>query len=138
MFTCLHNPQRFTYFLVANDAATLEVGSNQDSGQLLQTDRSFIPSTLPPLESPASVLNPTITAGNNHDDTKVEVGVDHDMNLDFHMFTLKPEEFSSSMIQTSSTSTADPADEVCTDLDQLWNFDATPPEDFLFFEYFRN
>ncbi|GJV13469.1 RNA-directed DNA polymerase, eukaryota, partial [Tanacetum coccineum] len=59
----------------------------------------------------------TITATTkNHDDVLEELSVEQDMNLEFQMFTMKPEESysSGSMLQQSSTSVVveDPAEEI--------------------------
>ncbi|KAI3743837.1 hypothetical protein L1987_56904 [Smallanthus sonchifolius] len=58
----------------------------------------------------------------------------HGLNMDFQMFTLKPEEFSQSMVQLSDLSASSGptlVEEVGTDLDGLWNFDATTLDDFV-------
>nr|XP_043626744.1 ethylene-responsive transcription factor 13-like [Erigeron canadensis] len=100
----------------------VEVHGNSDQeSECFQTD--FIPSSsLPQLhqESPSTT--------NNRDNT----------NWDFERFTSKPDESSLiRMVQPSvvAPSFAEcPAEEVDTDLDLLWNFDATTPDEFLFLE----
>lgn len=126
----------YTTTVRTNDAATMEVGSSQDAGQLFQTDKWFIPPLIQPPESPITVLtttdNTTNTTTSTTDGnlTRLEMGVDHDTHLDFQMFSLKPEEHSPSMVQPSATSDEASQEEVGTDLDLLWNFDATTPDDF--------
>ncbi|KAI3764603.1 hypothetical protein L2E82_14614 [Cichorium intybus] len=132
----------YTTTIRTNDTATVEVGSSQDAEQLSNTDRWFIPPTIPPLESPITVpttstTTPTITTNNHRNLTRVEVGVDHETHLGFQTYTLKTEEHSPSMVQLSATSAAASAEEMGTDLDLLWDFDATTPDDFRFLEYFR-
>lgn len=91
-------------------------------------------SSVPVLESTRTATVTTKTTTKNCDDATIE----HDMNLDFQMCRMKPEEsYSGSMLQQSSTSVEDPAEEVGTDLDLLWNYDATIPDDFSFLEFFR-
>ncbi|PWA73113.1 DNA-binding domain-containing protein [Artemisia annua] len=130
----------YTTARLSNDDVTMEDGSSQDSMQHFQSDIWFhynnvlASSSVPVLESPRTATVTTKTATKNCDDATIE----HDMNLDFQMCRMKPEEsYSGSMLQQSSTSVEDPAEEVGTDLDLLWNYDATIPDDFSFLEFFR-
>nr|GEX53349.1 ethylene-responsive transcription factor 13-like [Tanacetum cinerariifolium] len=133
-----------------SDDVTMEDGSSQDPTQHFQSDIWFhynksanvlTSSSSPLLESPRNGAADTIITTKNHDDALQELSVEQDMNLEFQMFTMKPEEshLSGSMLQQSSTSVVveDPAEEVGTDLDLLWNYDATIPDDFSFLEFFR-
>ncbi|KAL4585919.1 hypothetical protein LXL04_010546 [Taraxacum kok-saghyz] len=124
--------------------ATVEVGSSQDTPRVFQTD-----TWLRPLESPITVpatataesttTTAAATTNNNRNVSRVEVGVDdyHDAHFDFQMFTLQPEEDSQNMVQPLVTSAVASAEEVGTDLELLWHFDAAALDDFRFLEYFR-
>ncbi|KAL8227961.1 hypothetical protein R6Q57_015545 [Mikania cordata] len=90
----------------STNTVCIDDGVTRDGSTVLTTesDKWFIPLSL---ESP--------TTSDKRCDT--EFRVDHDLNIDFQMFMLKHGEFSQNILGT--------------DLDVLWNFDATTPDDFL-------